>query len=891
MSSLPSGTVTFLFTDIEGSTNLARAYPETWEHVRTRHHAILREAIEGNNGYIFQIIGDAFCASFHNAGDALQAARQAQQRLQNETWGDVVIRVRMGIHTGEAELQEDGQYRGYLTLGLVQRIMSPGYGGQILVSQAAYHLTQRALSPDISLRDMGEHRFKNFPQTERIYQLVVPGLVNDFPPLKTFADCPNNLPPQPTSFIGRVAELATLAGFITDPKVRLVTIVGPGGIGKTRLALATAERMLDGTQFPDGVFFVTLADLDDPSLIASMIAYALGYVGVKNISTIEQLKEGIGDKRFLLVLDNCEHLIEEVASLTSELLSACNYLKILATSRESLRIPGEWVYAIPAFDVPVDNSSVDLVNALKYPALALFAERARTVRSDFSINADNVETVAAICTRLDGLPLAIELIAARIRLMSPQTLLERLSAQFILTADGMRATSERQKTLHNAVDWSYNLLSPEEQKLFAYLSVFSAGFTLEAAEAVFSQKVTEKPLSTLIASLLDKSLLKLAPDFEESNDPRYTMLVTIQEYARERLREIGEETKICNLHLEYFLNLAEKAGKELRGHNQLKWLRHLDSDRDNFRAALDWVIETSQTETALQMVRNLHWFWLILSNYNEGRQWFRRVLEMPDAPLYPEAYAEVLTQMAHQTFLQFSARDAKPFAEQALSIARTYQDKRNTARALVWLGLALIGEKNFTAAQSAFEESKRFFQEVHDEWGYSFVMMVHAILFWNQEDWATALSMSQQALSGFQKLGHRYFQNVTLRHIGIAFVNLSDLTNGRAALRESLILAQQLNSKYDIAQVLMRFGEVAQRLDQPVRVVHLYWASRNILDTIGAWQQEDESEFENELAPCRGMLSESEFADAVEQGRAMTMEQAIAFALELSAIPPTDSAK
>jgi predicted ATPase/class 3 adenylate cyclase/DNA-binding XRE family transcriptional regulator len=871
---------TFFFTDIEGSAKLWDQAPEKMKVALQRHHAILQEAITSNGGAVFQIVGDAFCAAFPTVQSAISAAVTAQRALYQAQWDlPFPIRVRMGIHTGEAEQTSDNPllegYASNQTLNRVARILSAAHGGQLLVSLSTKDLVKDLLPADIELRDMGEHHLKNLVHPEHLFQLSISGLPSEFPPLNTLTHR-HNLPVQMTSFIGRENEQREVIDLLA--KNRLVTLTGAGGIGKTRLSIGAAQMLLP--DFSEGVFFIALAPLGDPNLIASVTAQALGYVGAKNISSTEQLKEGIGDKSLLLILDNCEHLIEAVASLAAELLSACSHLKILATSREVLRVPGEWLYKVPAFDLPTDRSSLNVESASRYPALTLFTERARAVHSDFSLNADNIDTVTAICARLDGLPLAIELIAARIRLMSPQMLLKRLSAQFILTADGMRTAPERQKTLNSAIDWSYNLLPPEEQKTFAYLSVFSGGFTLEAAEAIFSQNVTETPIFTLIASLLDKSLLTVVPDPEASNDTRHTMLVTIQEYARERLREMEEEAEIRNLHLVYFLNLAEKAGKELRGPNQLEWLRLLDSDRDNLRTALGWAIETGQTETALQMVRSLHWFWLILSNFNEGRQWFQRVLEMRDAPLYPGAYAEVLTQMAHQTFLQFSERDAKPYAEQALSIARTYQDKHNTARALVWLGLALIGEKNFTAAQSAFEESKRLFQEVHDEWGYSFVMMVHATLFWNQEDWATALYMSQQALKGFQKLGHRYFQNVTLRHIGIAYVNLSDLTNGRAALRESLLLAQQLNSKYDIAQVLMRFGEAAKRVNQHVRTVHLYWATRNISESIGTWQQEDAPWFEDELAPCRAALGESEFAAAIEQGRAMTMEQAIAYALE-----------
>ena len=704
-------------------------------------------------------------------------------------------------------------------------------------------------------------------------------------PVETSEDLPwrassnparSNIPATTTSLIGRLCEIALVREYLSNSDIRLLTLMGPPGIGKTRLCIEAARAVLP--DFPEGVFFVALAPLDDPNLIAVTIAQSLGFVGSRNISTSEQLKEGIGEKHMLLVLDNCEHLIEVIASLASALLSACPHLKILATSRESLRIPGEWLYAVPAFDLPAENSSLDMETASKYPALRLFAERARAVRSDFSLNVDNIQTVAAICVRLDGLPLVIELIAARMRLMAPRALLERLSGQFVLTADGMRAASERQRTLHNAIDWSYKLLPPEEQKLFAYLSVFSGGFTLAAVEGMFSRKVTEKPLSHLVALLLDKSLLKLAP--EAHGETRYTMLITIQEYARECLQEMGEHTEIRNLHLAYFLELAEKADKELRGQNQLKWLGCLNSDRDNLRTALTWAIETRQTKLALQMARKLDWSWFMRSDHNEGRQWLQRVLEMSDTPLYPDAQAEVLTQLAHHIFIQVGEDQQRPFIEQALSIARTHNDKHNRARALAMLGLNMTDEKNYAAAQSAFEESEALFQEVHDEWGYAHAVMCLAYSLTNQNNLTPALSLQEQALGLFRNLGDRFFENVTLRGIAIIQINQNDVGKAAAALREALVLAKELDSKLEIAGTLSRCGDVAQRANNPARAICLYWAAKNLFDLVGAWPQRYGFDLEKKLAPCRAALGEAAFTRTVEAGRAMTMEQAIAYALE-----------
>jgi len=868
---------TFLFTDIEGSSKLWENVPEQMKVALQRHHAILQKTITSNGGEVFQIVGDAFCAAFPTVQSALSAAVTAQQELHREQWDlPFPLRVRMGIHTGEAERMPNGGYASNPTLNRIARILDAAHGGQVLLSLATKDLVKDSLPANTELRDMGKHYLKNLIYPEHLFQLRIAGLPSEFPPLNTLTHR-HNLPVQVTSFIAREREIALVHEYLLKNDIRLVTLIGPPGIGKTRLSIEAARASLP--DFPDGVFFVALAPLEDPNLIAAAVAQALGYVGAKNISTTDQLKEGIGDKHLLMVLDNCEHLIETVASLSSDLLSACPQLKIIATSRESLRIPGEWLYTVPAFDLPTERSALNVESASNYPALTLFAERARAVRSDFSLNADNIEIIAAICARLDGLPLVIELIAARIRLMNPQALLDRLSGQFVLTADGMRAASERQKTLRHAIAWSCNLLPPEEQKLFAYLSVFSGGFTLEAVEAMFSRRMTEKSLPNLIAFLLDKSLLKFAPDLKESIEARFTMLVTIQEFAKERLREMGEETEIHNLHLAYFLGLAENADNELRGHNQLQWLSRLNTMHDNLRAALDWAVETKQTKIALQMARALDWFWFVRSDHNEGRYWLQRVLALPDTSLYPELHSEILTQLAHHTWLQVGAGPARPLVESALSLARAHSHKHNTAKALAILGLVMIFENNFAVASSSLEESKVLFQELNDQWGFAHAMMCLATQAHIQQDWATSLALYKQVLKQFRDLGDRFFQGVALRFIGDLEMKQGNLASGVVALREALILAQQLDSKYEIGQTLWRCAEAAQRSKKPAHAVCLYWATKKVLDSIGAWTEGDELILENDLAPCRAALAAAAFAEAVELGRALTMEQAIAYAL------------
>jgi predicted ATPase/transcriptional regulator with XRE-family HTH domain len=700
----------------------------------------------------------------------------------------------------------------------------------------------------------------------------------EFPWQASAAPARSNLPAAITSLIGREREIAGIHGYLSRDDIRLVTLIGPPGIGKTRLSLEVARTSLQ--DFPDGVFFIALDPLDDSSLISLTVAQALHFVETNRQSSTQQLSDGIRDKQMLLVVDNCEHLIEDVAALVSSLLSACPRLKILATSRESLRIPGEWLYTVPAFDLPVERSSVDVESVSQYPALLLFEERAQAVRADFSLTSENIETVMAICARLDGLPLVIELMAARMRFMSPEDLLDRLTGQFMLTADGMRAASERQKTLQHAIDWSYQLLQPDEQKLFAYLSVFTGNFSLETVEAVLSQKFIAKPVPDLVASLLDKSLLKRAPDFESSNEVRYTMLVTLREYARNRLREMGEETEIRNRHLTYYLGLAEKASHELRGPDQSKWLRQLSGVRDDSRSALDWVLETQQSEMALQMASYLSWFWFRRSDLGEGRRWLEKVVNLPDASQYPHWYADVLTQLARGTWLHVGAGQARPIVEKAVSVAQQHDDQWNVAQASLILRLVLIGEGDFTGAQEITAKSKAFFRNVQDERGYAHAVHGHALIAFLQDDITLSLALHEESLAIFRRLGDKFFQNVALRYIGIVQVSQGNLQYGREALREALLLAREIDSKYEIAAAINHIGDAALAEGEPVRAVHLKWAAKIIYDSIGIWQQENEAKFEKDLALCRTRLSEPKFAAAIAEGRAMTMEQAITYALE-----------
>jgi len=534
---------------------------------------------------------------------------------------------------------------------------------------------------------------------------------------------------------------------------------------------------------------------------------------------------------------------------------------------------------IPALSGREDRSSATIETASEFPALALFAERARAVRSDFTLDADNIQDVMSICILLDGLPLAIELMAARMRLMTPRALREQLNNQFVLSANGMRSASPRQKTLNDAIAWGYKLLSEEEQRLFAYLSVFSGGFTQEAVEAMFSDKFVGTYISSLITSLLDKSLLQRTFDRETPDATLFNMLVTIQKFAQNCLQDMGQEQEAHTKHLAYFLDLTKQADHKMRGPRQVEWLRRLGSMRDNLRSALEWAIETGQTEIALQMAGHLSWFWSMRSELSEGRQWLGRVVGLPDAPRYAKFYPYALAQLALHTWLQNGPKEGRPFVEQALSVARADEDKENIAWALSIFGLVLNQERDFIAAQSALEESRALFQEVGDSWGYAFAIGGLAMSANIQDDLETSLTRYEEELVAYRQLGDMFFENVALRFIGIIYIRKGNLTRGAAALREALLIAQQLDSKQEIALALSYIGDAAQAQGDAVRAVHLYLASKNTLDSIGAWRQDLEVELEEKLASCRAALDESMFARTLERGSAMTMEQAVQLAL------------
>ena len=719
---------------------------------------------------------------------------------------------------------------------------------------------------------------------------AVPGETKEDSPWQSSTKTPRkNLPASTTSLVGREKEIANVRDYLERANLRLVTLIGPPGIGKTRLSIEAAQVALPA--FPDGVFFVALAPLNDSSLVAPAIVQSLGFVTTSNLPATQQLIHGIGDKRMLLVLDNCEHLIEDVAPLVSNLLSACSHVEILATSRESLRVSGEWLFPVPTLDVPEESSSIDMETAAKFPALTLFAERARAVRPDFTLTADNVGTVSAICGQLDGLPLAIELIAARMRLMSPQALLERFKDRFILSADGMRPASARQKTLNNAIAWSYNLLPAEEQKLFAYLSVFSGGFTLESAEAILSGTATEKSVPDLVASLLDKSLLQLIPDREAYGEPHYTMLVTIQEFARMCLNEMGEEMELRNRHLAYFIDLAEKGDEEMHGPNQTEWLNRFNTMSDNLRAALEWALKSGGDMKAERLLFALRDLWFMGVHLSEGIERAKSVLVRKYPAQTASARLKALNTYLYLLWFAPVSTKADPLnpgtelasiGEEALHLGAQLNDRRGIAFTLLFLGYAVAEQQSYALAHSYLDQSLEIWRSLEDETYTGLTLGALGELAMYEHKFAHAQKLFEQAVPPLREAGKHSYLGIPLRRLGQLAILQGEPSRAMALIQESLQLNWTIRDYDGICSCVAAMGALCAAAGQSVGAAKLF----GVLDAVFEFTRYgmmplDQQEYERGVSELRGQLDDATFTAAWVEGRTMTLEQAVAYALEL----------
>jgi predicted ATPase/class 3 adenylate cyclase/DNA-binding CsgD family transcriptional regulator len=604
MPDLPTGTVTFLFTDIEGNVSLWEQQPDEMRAALARHDAIVEAAVERHGGTVVRPRGegDSRFAVFPRATEAVTAAAEMQQALSAELWPTSRrLRVRGALHTGEADVR-GGDYYG-TAVNRCARLRAVARGDQTLVSEVTAGLVRDTLPPGLNLRSLGEHRLRDLRRPERIFELLHPGLLAEPPPAMALASLSTNLPVQRGRLIGRRQEVSAVRELLRRGEVGLLTLTGPGGIGKTRLGLEVAASMLH--EFADGAFFVPLADIRDPQHVPAAIGRELGIKETTGQSPLDGLREHLRPKHLLLLLDNYEHLLD-AAGVVGDLLRACERLKVLATSRTVLRLSGEQEFPVPPLAVPSVARLPDKLS--EYGAVALFLERARAADPHLLPTSDNLRTIAAICRRLDGLPLAIELAAARVKLLPPAAMLgrlrnrldARLGNRLPLLTGGPRDWPERHRTLRKTIDWSFELLSTEERLLLARLSVFVGGCSPEAADAVCN---AGRDLSTdvldLLAALVDESLIQRDDGVE--GEARFVMFETIREYAHERLQTPEDVEALRRLHAEHYLALAEAAAPELTGPDQAVWLERLETERGNLRAALHWSLEQGAAATAARL--------------------------------------------------------------------------------------------------------------------------------------------------------------------------------------------------------------------------------------------------------------------------------------------------
>ena len=802
MGEPPSGTVTFLFTDIEGSTRLWDEHPEEMRAALARHDVLLRHAIEAQGGHVFHTSGDAFCVVFARATDAVVAALDAQRALQTESWAVGPLRVRMALHTGEAE-ERDGDYYGP-PLNRCARILSAGHGGQVLLSRTTAELVEDALPDRGELKSLGEHRLRDLSLPETLFQLAHPDTAAVFPRLRSLQALGHNLPVQLTSFIGREAELVEVRRLLGA--TRLLTLVGAGGAGKTRLALQAAGELVD--DYPDGAWLVSLASLVDPGLMPQAILSALGLREEPQRELKDTLFESLAPKHALLILDNCEHLIDASAHLAEDLLRACPDLRLLATSREPLQCEGEVLWRVPSLSAPPGGGDHTRPPAelAGYEAVRLFLDRAGAADPRFALTTDNAAAVAEICWRLDGIPLALELAAARVRTMAVGEIAARLDDRFALLTSGRRTALPRHQTLEAAVDWSYHLLLESERAFLRRLSVFAGGWDLESAAFVCGTEGAQAAtIADALSALADKSLVAVEPGEEGA---RYHLLETLREYAARRLGEAGESEAYTRRHAERYLGLAEESRGGLKGPGESRWLSRLEVDHDNLRLAFGWAVDRDAMAAA-DVACALWWFWRIRGFWAEGREWFAQVIGKGDA-LPREMRARLLGNAGDLALCQGRYAEAEAAMEAGLALYRDCGDQAGVANTLNRLGVVAGRRGDHPAAQAIFEQALQAGQTAADPDTVASIYHNLGQVAANQGDYRAGRAYLERALALQRELGNRSAVANGLSSLAVAAHEQGDYEAATRLYAESLAMTRELGFHYLTAQTLHNLGSLFQ---------------------------------------------------------------------------------
>jgi predicted ATPase/class 3 adenylate cyclase len=870
---LPTGTATFLFTDIQGSTPLVQKLGiERWKVILDTHYEILREHFQAHDGREVNTEGDAFFVAFPQANQAVAACAAGQRAMYRHDWPeDAVIRVRMGLHTGEAAMV-GGDYMG-LDIHRAARIASAAHGGQVVLSDTTRALVEASLPQGVDLIDLGQHRLKDLARPERIWQLRMDGLPFEFPALKSLDLTLNNLPTQLTSFVGRDKELAT--GLQLLASSRLLTLTGPGGTGKTRLSLQIAAEASD--DFKHGVFFVPLAPITDPDLVPSAILQVLGLHDAGGRPPQDMLLDYLRDREALLVLDNFEQLLA-AAGYVGEMLKSSPGSKIISTSRAALRVYGEQEFPVPPLGVPDSSVALTLDSMSQYEAVKLFIERAVSVKPDFAVTNENAPAVAAITELVDGLPLAIELAAARVKLLAPQAMLDRLQNRLGELGGGARDLPERQQTLRGAIAWSYDLLDPGSQELFARFAVFVRGGSLAQVEEICGPP-DELGIDILdgLGTLVDHNLLRPA---EQQDEPRFFMLHVIREFALERLAEAGDATEVHRRHAETFIALAETAAPHLTGPEQKAWLDKLDLEHDNLRGALTWAIEEKDGPLASRLLAACWRFWQMRGYLSEAGQRAADVLKLPDLAAR-ERYA-ALEASGGIAYWRGDQAAAGGLYREALEIARTLDDPPTLAAALYNAAFPdLITADNVPRAQKLLEDALATYRHLDDEAGVAKTLWAMAELSYVEEprDWATAIALLLEARPVFERLRDNFGLGWALYVLGGCYTATGQFDSADEVMREALVLFSDADDKSGVSLLLNGFALLALAQGDPARAAKLEGARTAIESASGVGLLRSRQPWMPDLQQMAELLPDTQ-PKAFSEGQETPTEKAIALALQ-----------
>jgi len=912
MPDLPDGTVTFLFTDIEGSTRLWEQDQAAMQTALARHDTLMRRAIEQHDGVVFKTIGDAFCAAFASAPNALSASFSAQTALNTEDWTPCPpLRARIALHTGCAE-QRDGDYFG-VPLNRIARLLAIGYGGQTLLSRSAEENMRGSAGslPDgLQFRDRGLHRLRDLSVAEHVFELLHPDLPSDFPPLRSLLPTQTNLPVQTTSFIGREKECAEVR--LLFQTRRLLTLTGSGGTGKTRLMLQIAADYLEAIE--DGVWLIELAPLSDPDLVPQAVANALGIREEPGRPLTPTLIETLRTKKMLLLLDNCEHLLSTCAILTDMLLKQCPGIRILATSREGLGVAGEQTYRVPSLSLPDQSQTPTVANFADCEAVSLFVERAKAANQSFVLTDANASFTADICRRLDGIPLAIELAAARVQGMSVEQIEARLHDRFRLLTGGSRTALPRQQTLRAIIDWSYNLLTEDEKRLFLRLSVFSGGWTIEAAEAICSDKVSaedgcdkslagdivetsnrgsieydtqhspleEWQILDLLIGLVDKSLVVFE---EQEGTGRYHLLETVRQYAREKLADSNEGSSVRGQHRDYYAALTAENVVRENGPEAAAVFRLLALEHDNLRAALEWFASDPEgAEGGLELAASLWRFWEIRGYWREGREHLLAALARPEVSEPTSSRAAALCAAGNLISSTCDYLGAAVFYRESLAAAQQAGDLIRVSYVTNQLGIVAQNLDDNEGALTLFHEAIALHKSLQDLSGQSIALSNMGVALLNLERLEEARDVFNEALEVQRTLGDQRSIAISLNNLGDIAQQEGDFSVAHALQQASFQITLDMGNKRGAAYAIESFASLACAQGQWERAAGLWGAANAVRRAAGAPLTPYECGMQARAsAQACAAFGEASFTAAFAVGDALTVERAFDYVLAASA--------